>query len=192
MGQSKAMLPFGHETMLERVVGVLQQVVSPVVIVAAKRQSLPPLPAGIEIAYDEQPDMGPLGGMLVGLTRLEGRVEVVYVSSCDAPLLKTAFVRWMIEALGVHDIAIPRDGKYFHPLAAVYRTELAGTVRQLIQAGRLRPFDLLGESKALEIDVERLRSVDADLSSLRNTNTPEEYAAALRDAGLDAAPPMPP
>ena len=41
MGSSKALLPFGAETMLQRVVRLLATVVSPIVVVAAAEQSLP-------------------------------------------------------------------------------------------------------------------------------------------------------
>ena len=45
MGVPKATLPFGPETMLQRVVRLLGTVVSPIVVVAAREQSLPELPA---------------------------------------------------------------------------------------------------------------------------------------------------
>jgi len=41
MGVPKATLPFGPETMLQRVVRLLGTVVSPVVVVAAQGQPLP-------------------------------------------------------------------------------------------------------------------------------------------------------
>jgi molybdopterin-guanine dinucleotide biosynthesis protein A len=67
----------------------------------------------------------------------------------------------------------------------VYRTRVEPAVRELIAAGRLRPFFLLERGKANEVDVEEMRQVDPQLQSLRNTNTPEEYAAVLREAGLE-------
>ena len=44
MGVPKATLPFGPETMLQRVVRLLGTVVSPIVVVAARGQELPELP----------------------------------------------------------------------------------------------------------------------------------------------------
>ena len=43
MGVPKATLPFGNETMLQRVVRLLHTVVSPVIVVAARDQVLPEL-----------------------------------------------------------------------------------------------------------------------------------------------------
>ncbi len=186
MGRPKLSLRFGPETLLCRVVRILGEVVSPVVVVAAANQDLPELPAGTLVARDDVDQQGPLGGLAAGLAALSGRSEAAYASSCDVPLLKPAFVRAMVDSLGTHELAIPREREYHHPLAAVYRTSLEPRVRRLIAAGRLRPLYLVDESDARIVDVADLRSVDPDLSSLRNTNTPEEYRAALRAAGFDA------
>jgi len=52
MGSPKALLPFGPETMLQRVVRLLGTVVSPIVVVAATGQDLPPLPASVILTRD--------------------------------------------------------------------------------------------------------------------------------------------
>jgi molybdopterin-guanine dinucleotide biosynthesis protein A len=187
MGRPKAWLPFGPEVMLQRVVRILSEIVTPIVVVAAKGQDVPDLPAAVEIARDEREALGPLAGLAVGLAALGDRVEAAYASSCDVPLLQPTFVATVIAALGDHDLAIPRDGQYHHPLAAIYRPRLVPTIRELIAANRLRPLFLLERTLAREIDVAQLRRVDPALSSLRNINTPEDYAAALRDAGFQSS-----
>jgi len=53
MGSPKALLPFGAETMLQRVVRLLGSVVSPIVVVAAPGQSLPPLNGDVIVTRDE-------------------------------------------------------------------------------------------------------------------------------------------
>ncbi len=184
MGRPKAWLPFGSEVMLQRMVRILSGVVSPIVVVAARGQDLPELPAGVEIARDEDESLGPRAGVGVGLTALSDRADAAYVSSCDAPLLSAAFVARVVAALEDHDLAIPRDGQFYHPLAAVYRTRLLPAIRELVAAGRLRPVFLSERARAREITVAELRVADPELRSLRNVNTPEEYAAALKDAGL--------
>jgi molybdopterin-guanine dinucleotide biosynthesis protein A len=185
MGRPKAWLPFGPEMLLQRVVRILADVVSPIVVVAAREQPLPSLPDNVRIARDEHEAFGPLAGLAAGFAALRGEVEIAYASACDVPLLRPDFVRAVIEALGDHDLAIPRDGQYHHPLAAAYRLQLEEQVRDLIAANRLRPLFLLQESRAREIDVADLRRVDPGLESLRNANTPEDYSNLLRLAGLE-------
>lgn len=184
MGRPKAWLPFGSELMLPRIVRILSGVVSPIVVVAAAGQELPPLPDDVGVLRDELEDSGPLAGLAVGLRALQNDVDAVYVSSCDVPLLKPEFVQTMIDRLGNSQIAIPREGKFHHPLAAVYRTSLASEVQQMLAEGLRRPFLLLRRVAAIEIDVEELREVDPHLQSLRNTNSQEDFLAALHEAGL--------
>src|SRR5688572_15258054 len=85
MGYPKALLPFGPELMLQRVVRLLREVVSPIVVVAAHDQALPPLPSDTLLARDERPERGPLEGLHAGLAALAGRVEAAYATSCDVP-----------------------------------------------------------------------------------------------------------
>lgn len=184
MGQPKLELPFGGEPMLVRVVGILRTKVNPVVVVAAPGQEVPPLPSDVRILRDEQEHLGPLAGMSVGLQALTDEVEAVFVSSCDVPLLLPEFVSEMIRRLNGHELAVPKEGDFHHPLAAVYRTTLAARTRQLVAAQRLRLLFLIQESDSVEVSVDELRAVDPQLQSLCNLNRPEDYEAALRLAGL--------
>lgn len=185
MGQPKAWLPFGNERMLQRAVRILKQIVDPIIVAAAPGQELPELPDDVMIVRDEESEQGPLQGIMVGLTTIAPYAEAAYVTSCDVPLLSVEFVRFVIGQLGQHEIAIPRDEKFHHPLAAVYRCEVAAAARRLIQSDRRRPVFLLDECSTNEIPVAELRAVDPNLHSLMNLNYPEDYAAALEAAGFD-------
>ncbi|MEO2089985.1 MAG: NTP transferase domain-containing protein, partial [Gemmataceae bacterium] len=99
MGRPKAWLSVDGETMLHRVVRVVAAVADPVVVVAAAGQDVPPLPVGVEVVRDEADGGGPLGGLAAGLASLAGRAEVVYLSGCDVPLLRPAFVRRVLAPL---------------------------------------------------------------------------------------------
>jgi molybdopterin-guanine dinucleotide biosynthesis protein A len=187
MGQPKAWLPFGDEVQLQRVVRILRRVVFPVAVVAAPEQDLPRLPEDVLAVRDEQEGLGPLAGMAAGLTAVAPYAEAAYVSSCDVPLLKPAFVEAVIERIESFELAIPCEEEYHHPLAAVYRTSLAQRCRELLAAGRRRPLHLVQESRSRVFSVDELRTVDQSLDSLRNANTPEEYAALLTLAGLKPA-----
>ncbi|GAB4137551.1 MAG: hypothetical protein Tsb009_05170 [Planctomycetaceae bacterium] len=186
MGRPKMSLPFGPETMLQRVVRIVSSVVNPVTVVAAPTQTLPNLPEDVSVTYDDIPGMGPLAGLAAGLSRLKREnVEAAYVSSCDVPLLKPEFIRTLVEQIDSCELVIVRDGRYYHPLAAVYRVDVLDRVRQLLDENRLRPIFLIESVKTICLDPETLRNVDPELHSLQNLNTPEDYQQALQDAGLD-------
>ena len=184
MGRSKADLPFGPERMLQRVVRIMSGVVSPVAVVAARDQKLLDLSEGVLIVHDTDDWRGPLAGLAAGLGALRAESDAAYASSCDVPFLEAAFVRALISHLGEHDLVMVRDGRYHHPLTAVYRTRLASTIQELLDQDQSRPVALLDCCDAMVVDAEELRCVDPGLDSLRNLNTPDEYRAALREAGF--------
>src|SRR5438105_2798339 len=97
MGRPKAWLPFGRELMLQRVVRLLAEAVQPIVVVAAPDQEVPPLPSDIAVVRDEREGRGPLQGLAAGLTALPAGIDVAYLSSCDVPFLRPAFVQRMID-----------------------------------------------------------------------------------------------
>ena len=184
MGVSKATLPFGPETMLQRVVRLLGTVVSPVIVVAAREQSLPELPDDVIVTRDEREQRGPLEGLRAGLTALPNSVDIAYVTSCDVPLLVPGFVERMVELLGDHDIAVMEIDGFPHPLSAVYRRDTLPHVQALLEKERLRPVFLFDAVRTRRVRPEEMASVDRDLRTLRNLNTREDYVAALSEAGL--------
>lgn len=179
MGRPKAWLPFGPETLLQRVARLMGEVVEPLVVVAAPGQDIPELPAAVDIVRDEEQGRGPLQGLLAGLEGLRGKADAAYVSSCDVPFLRPAFIRRLIDLIGEQWICVPRVGEYHHPLAAVYRLEVVDIVRRLLAADRLRPFFLFEAAPTRVVEADELNASDPTFVSLRNLNTPEEYEKAL-------------
>ncbi len=182
MGRDKATLPFGPELMLQRIVRLLSEEVdsSAIAVVSAKGQILPPLPPEIRVVCDENPGRGPLEGLAAGLKAMPDHVDAVYATSCDVPLMATRFVRAIFDHLGNHEIAVPVEGQFHHPLAAVYRPRVLAVVQQLLAANKLRPRFLFDEVDTMEVDVESLRVFDPMLSTLMNLNHPEDYEKALK------------
>src|SRR5688572_4525214 len=181
MGTAKAMLPFGPETMLQRVLRLLGTTVSPIVVVAAREQELPALPAGVIVTHDEREARGPLEGLRVGLKGLPESVDAAYVTSCDVPLLVPAFVEHMLGLLGDDDIAVMEIDGFTHPLSAVYRRSVLPQVEALLAQDRLRPVFLFEAVRTRRVAPDEMRVADPDLRTLRNLNTREDYEAALRE-----------
>jgi len=184
MGKPKAWLELSGETFLHRIVRIVSSVADPVVVVAARGQELPPLPCGIERIDDAFENCGPLVGLLAAMEAMQDRADAFYASSCDVPLLKAEFASAVIAGLnGDCDIAVPIHGGFRQPLAAAYRTNLAASARSLVEAGRLRPGCLFELHTTRDLEASHFSSYDPELESMRNVNTPEEYAALLRDCG---------
>lgn len=188
MGRSKALLRFGDETMIERTVRILAGCTSPIVVVAAPEQDLPPLPH-VTIACDPVQARGPLQGIAVGLAALEPNVTWAFISATDAPFLTAAYVMALAELRDdATDIVVMHSDGYHHPLAALYRTRLHMKASELLAADIRRPRALFEAAKTRVVDPdELLRTTDlreSDLASLRNMNTPDDYRAALTELGF--------
>lgn len=179
MGRDKAWLPFGDETLLERVVSRVMPVVDELVVAARVGQEVP---GDFEVVRDPPGAEGPLAGIVAGLRALEA--DRVFVTACDAPLIPPALVGRLFDLSEGFEIAVPRVGKHHMVLTAVYGRAVLPRAEGLLEASRLRPFYLLEQSAVRIVDADELRDVDPELDGLRDCDTPEAYALALERAGL--------
>ena len=191
MGAPKAALEWHGSTLLRRTVGILARATGgPVVVVRARGQELPELPAGVELVDDPREGKGPVQGLAAGLGALAGRADLAFVSSTDLPFLHPAFVRRVLRA--VHegaDVGLPIARGYPQPLAAAYKTSLAPVAERLVKEERLRPAFLFEQCQVSRLDEAALKddpvlaALDPDLASVVNVNEPEEYRTARSEPG---------
>lgn len=189
MGVAKAGLEWHGSTLLYRTSALLARTVGgPVVVVGAPDQQLPALPSGVRVVADPVEGRGPMQGLAAGLAAVADRAPAAFVCSTDLPLLHPAFVRRVLrgfELPGV-DVVLPVARGFRQPLAAGYRTALAGLVEKLLAEGALRPGMLFEHCRvdqlddaALLADVDLARH-DPELDSLVNVNTLDAYEQARR------------
>jgi molybdenum cofactor guanylyltransferase len=186
MGEPKAALEWHGSTLLYRAAAVLaRSVTGPVVVVAAPGQQLPELPAGVAVVEDPVEGRGPMQGLAVGLAAVADQAEGAFVCSTDLPFLHPAFVRRVLRELadGV-DVVLPVARGFRQPLAAAYRTSLAGLVTRLVAEGDLRPGMIFKHCAVTRLEDEDLLAdtavarLDPALDSVLNVNTPDDYMAA--------------
>lgn len=187
MGAPKAGLPFGAESMLARVVRLVGEVCAPLVVVrSTAEQTLPDLAQEVIFAEDHRPGRGPLEGLAAGLAALPAGVNAAFVTTCDAPLLRPAFVTRLFELLDDYSAVVPVTDGFVHPLTAVYRTSIRDLVDELLASDRQRPSLLIDCVASRRVEPAELLDVDPQLYSLKNLNHPQEYLAALAQAGFTA------
>ena len=122
-------------TMVEHAVSVVGQRCQPVFVVSSPGQSLPDLPA--QVVRDDVRGHGLLSAISRGLhAAADAGATSAFVCAVDATVL-TADVIDAVAARAAEvdaDIVLPWDGSN-HYLAAVYRTELAGKIDDLVADG---------------------------------------------------------
>lgn len=179
MGQDKAALPFGGRSLLARVVELAQMVGDPVVVVGAPRQVLP---EGVRVVPDPVEGSGPLGGLVAGLTSL-GTDRVLLVAG-DMPLLVPALLKRLLDLAGDADACVPVIDGVPMPTCAVYAARLLPRAMARL-AGPTRSLrGLLPGAAVRWVPADQLRDVDPELLSFWDCDTPEQYEAALAQAGL--------
>jgi len=186
MGTPKAAMEWHGSTLLYRTTAIVARATGgPVVVVRASGQELPALPKAVTVVDDPREGKGPVQGIAAGLAALVGQADAAFVTSTDLPFLHPAFINTVLRALeDGPDVALPVARGYQQPLAAAYRTSLAGLAERLVKEERLRPAFLFQECTVTRLDDATLladpvlKERDPDLDSVLNVNTPDEYQAA--------------
>ena len=131
MGEDKALLNWGGETLLERAVRFWRTsgLVERVLVAVGTEDHFAHLPEGAEAVADLERGRGPMAGLAAGF-RASG-AEVLYVSAVDMPNLTVEAVLPVPE----HDAAVYRLNGRREPLFAVYRRSVLPVTERLLAEG---------------------------------------------------------
>jgi molybdopterin-guanine dinucleotide biosynthesis protein A len=177
MGRDKGALPFGSETMLERVARILGGIAGEVMVVARQDQSTP---ASVRVIHDPIEDQGPLAGIAAGLAASATDLNIVV--ACDMPLVRPAVLQRLAGAIGSHDACVAVAGGHASALCGIYRSRVAGEARRLLASGERRVMRLLDAVQTKRVDAAELRDIDPDLETFISCDTPEAYARLVQSA----------
>src|SRR5687767_301911 len=182
MGQDKAQLRLGPETMLERLAARLSPVTSSVMLVGSRRayvgHSLPTVP-------DVYEKWGALGGIHAALSA--AKTDWSIVIACDLPFV----TRDLFERLKSFadespyksiDSIVPLqpDGRP-QPVCALYRRETClPEIERLVSAGEHTPRALLANVRTRYAQFEELNDLPGAENFFINLNTPEDFERAKR------------
>ena len=137
---------------------------------------------GLRRVEDILPGNGPLSGLCASLQAAKN--EIVFVTTCDAPLVNEKTARILTTALGTFDAVIPISPEGLHPLIAVYRKSILPVALENLREGRRKLTALLDR-----INVSYLPATAFPNGTLTfaNLNTPDEVDALkqkLKEEGI--------
>jgi len=186
----KEWLEIGGRTYLARVVAAVAAVTSRTIVVTAPGRPLPPLAHAVEVVHDSMPNAGPLAAIVDGLRAIgpTPAEPVVFVSSCDLPLLDAEVVRLLVEraAASGADWTVPVVDEHPQVLASVVRRTLIGPITAWLESGRRDPRGLLATLKQhaairlCTVSASEITAVDPRLDSFRDIDTPAEHVEMIR------------
>jgi molybdenum cofactor guanylyltransferase len=182
MGRPKALLPFGEERLVERIVGRFVAASREVIVVSGPHVPLPTLPHGVRVVEDEEPHQGPLSGLRYGLRATSE--ELVFVCGCDHPFLALPVAELLVRRCAA---AADADGAWAawngspQPLVAAYRRSILEIVEAMLASDERRIIRLERRASVIEVSAAELLAADPSGRSFVDVDTPEDYERALRD-----------
>ena len=91
------------------------------------------------------PDSGPLGGLDAALAA--ARDDRLIIVACDMPFITAAFLERLVALSDAVDAVVPRTERGYHPLCAVYTTQLPPAVIRRLVERRLKMLELFEDLK---------------------------------------------
>lgn len=177
MGRDKGSLPFGDETMLDRIVRIVRTISDQVIVVARRDQSTP---ADVTVVHDAIEDQGPLAGIAAGLSA--SPTDLNLVVACDMPLIRPAVLQRLIALIGDGDACVAMVDGHASALCGVYRSRIAKDAQALLDSGERRVTRLLDRVTTKRVEAAALRDLDPNLDSFLSCDTPDKYRQALSAA----------
>ena len=191
MGQNKALLPLGEDSLIAHVIRRMRRVTDELLLITNAPAEYTHL--GLPMHSDIIPDAGALGGIYTGLTYASHDVAVCV--ACDSPFLQPKLLSYLISILGEYDAVMPytesrnRDIEVTNPshstdqmtlqtLCAVYAKRCLPVIEQMLNEPDLRVHALRERANILTLAPEIWKTYDAKGYSFFNINTPEDFEKA--------------
>ena len=175
MGRNKALMELDGQTLIGRTLDKLSRLCDELIISANDVELYAHLPA--RVIPDVITGRGALSGIHASLAEM--RHERAIVVGCDMPFLSLSLLRFMVAMAPGYDVVVPRLGRYYEPLHAVYGAGCIAPLEQLLAAGPQRIVRLFERVRVREVTEDQVRLFGAELSFV-NINTPEDWAEAQR------------
>ncbi len=131
----------------------------------------------VDCLPDDNPGHGPLGGLATGLRRVEGWALAV---AGDMPFVSAAVCKHLISLADSEiDAIVPTAHGLAQPLHAVYHRRCLPAVEKSLAAGLRRMDSFWPDARIRKVSAATLRSLDPELRTFVNVNTPSQWQEAL-------------
>ena len=176
MGGDKATLLLGEQTLLQRVIGVVQPIFGELRVSVRQPRADLPWPQ----ICDEHQDAGPLAGLCAALA--QAKTPWIFVLATDMPFAKPALIELLAQRRAGFDAVVPVAHGHPQPLAAFYSGACLAIVRAQLgeDGGRRSLRAVLERLNVCYVDEPDLLGADPRLRSFFDLDTPQDLAAAKR------------
>ena len=186
MGQNKALIQLGDDSLIEHVIRRMPLVVDELLLIT----NTPTEYAHLDVPmYDDIiPDTGALGGLYTGLTYASH--DAVLCVGCDNPFLVPNLLTYLVSVLGEYDAVMPytyrenpvcrseEDQITLQTLCAAYSKRCLPIIELMLQESELRVHALAERAHVQRVSPEVWQTFDSEGMSFFNINTPEDFEKA--------------
>ena len=175
MGTDKASLLLDGQTLLQSVTATMRQLFPQVIISVRQPRT------GIELPQvcDEQPDGGPLAGLVASLGKIE--TPWAFMVACDMPFVVPEVVELLAKYRLQHQAVVPVVHGHPQPLAAFYAASCLGPLRASLAAQQESLRGVLQQLDVRYVDEAEMLEADPLLRSFFDLDTPQDVAAARNE-----------
>jgi molybdenum cofactor guanylyltransferase len=188
MGRDKAWLNFVSAPLVEHVARRVLPLADELLFSTNRPDRFPPLlrslPAPTQLVPDENPGLGPLGGIFAGLNA--ARNDLMLVLAVDMPFVHIELLSYMARLAGDYQAVVPRvptedpTTSLPEPLCAFYRRSCLAAIAAHLATGQYQVVSFLPAVHTRWVPPEEIARFDPLFASFRNLNTPEDWEAAVR------------
>ncbi len=177
MGCDKALLPYRGGRFIEAIHRKMAELFEEVIVVGSEPGQYDFMPC--RLVPDLFPGMGALAGIHSALFHSD--TDRVFVVACDMPHIKGELIRYLCGFGGEADVVVPEGESGPEPLYAVYGKGALPALEQALRDGRKGLCSFHEGLRVHRVGRDTVESIDPDMSSFRNINTPEDYYRFRRD-----------
>ncbi|GMQ79599.1 MAG: molybdenum cofactor guanylyltransferase [Thermodesulfobacteriota bacterium] len=178
-GKNKALIRIGGKRILDRIYEVFTILFDKIILVT--NDPVQYMEWDFDIVTDIFPIRSSLTGIHTGLFYIT--TPYAFFAACDIPFIKKELIELLLDSVEPNtDIVIPETSKGFEPLCSVYSKRCLKAMEEQLEKKILQIKRIFQKVRVKKIPEDILRTIDPDLVSLSNINTPEDLARAKKAA----------
>jgi len=174
-GKNKALVSIGGKRILDRIYEVFTILFDKIILVT--NDPLQYMEWDFDIVTDIFPVRSSLTGIHTGLFYIT--TPYAFFVACDIPFIKKELIGILLDNVepGI-DIVIPETSKGVEPLCSVYSKRCFKPIEEQLEKKSLKIQRVFQKVRVKKISEDILRTIDPDLVSFSNINTPDDLARA--------------
>ena len=178
-GSDKGLVLLRDKPLVRHVIDKVSPAVDEILVVVSSKEQKknfePVVGNGVKIVIDKDDSQSPLVGAITGFESVKGEYSLLL--PCDAPLVSTQIVQFLLDVCINRHAAIPRwPSGNIEPLQAVYHTKSAMTAAKIaLKQGHMTMRSMIEKLQGLRyISTMLLEQLEPGLGTFFNVNTPQD------------------